>query len=99
MRNPCRWRAIMPMTVRTYRPIDRMEWLRMRQTLWPETGADAHLSDMDVWLARPDAVVLVAPRAAGAGLAGFAEVGSRSIADGCDTSPVAYLEGWYVDAD
>ena len=30
---------------------------------------------------------------------GFAEVGTRSLADGCETSPVAYLEGWYVDAD
>ncbi|HEX3627371.1 MAG TPA: GNAT family N-acetyltransferase, partial [Verrucomicrobiae bacterium] len=30
---------------------------------------------------------------------GFAEVGSRSLADGCSTSPVAYLEGWFVDRD
>jgi aminoglycoside 6'-N-acetyltransferase I len=50
------------------------------------------------WAARPDAIVLVAVRVGG-GLAGFAEVGSRPFADGCDTSPVAYLEGWYVDAD
>ncbi len=30
------------------------------------------------------------------GVIGFAEVGLRSYADGCDTSPVAFLEGWYV---
>ena len=24
---------------------------------------------------------------------------SRPYADGCDTSPVGYLEGWYVDPD
>jgi aminoglycoside 6'-N-acetyltransferase I len=30
-------------------------------------------------------------------LAGFAEVGMRSFADGCDPRrPVGYLEGWYV---
>lgn len=52
---------------------------------------------MAAWLARPDTVVLVASRSSGAGLAGFAEAGARSLADGCETSPVAYLEGWYVD--
>ena len=32
-------------------------------------------------------------------LAGFVEVGTRSVAESCETSPVAFLEGWYVDAD
>jgi aminoglycoside 6'-N-acetyltransferase I len=32
-------------------------------------------------------------------LAGFAEVRLRSHADECAPSPVAFLEGWYVDAD
>ena len=42
--------------------------------------------------------VIVADRGNGA-LAGFAEVGSRNYAEGCVTTPVAYLEGWYVDPD
>ncbi|MBF8224108.1 GNAT family N-acetyltransferase [Halomonas sp. 328] len=33
----------------------------------------------------------------GRGLAGFAEFGTRPYAEDCDTSPVAYLEGWYVE--
>jgi len=33
------------------------------------------------------------------GLAGFAEVALRKFADGCRTSPVAYLEGIWVDPD
>ena len=73
----------------------------MRLALWPQSDAQTHLADMDVWLARPDAIVLVAPRAndfAGR-LAGFAEVGTRSVAESCESSPVAYLEGWYVDVD
>ena len=53
---------------------------------------------MDVWLAAPDTVVLVVPRVR-AGLAGFAEVGTRSVAESCESSPVAFLEGWYVDPD
>jgi aminoglycoside 6'-N-acetyltransferase I len=86
--------------IRAYANGDRMEWLRMRLALWPHDGASAQLSDMDAWLARPDSVVLVVPRSgAGAGLAGFVEVGTRSVADSCETSPVAYIEGWYVDAD
>lgn len=32
-------------------------------------------------------------------LGGFIEVGLRSYAEGCSTSPVAYVEGWYVDDD
>jgi aminoglycoside 6'-N-acetyltransferase I len=73
----------------------------MRLTLWPHMNAEAQLVDMDIWLSQPDNTVLVVPRAdePGAGLAGFAEIGTRSVAESCETSPVAYLEGWYVDAD
>jgi len=87
------------MQVRPYQPSDRHEWLRMRLNLWPEGDSALHLSDMDAWLARADAVVLVVARVGESGLAGFAEIGARSIAESCETSPVAYLEGWYVDPD
>jgi aminoglycoside 6'-N-acetyltransferase I len=53
---------------------------------------------MAVWLARSDTAVIVAVRANGS-LCGFVEIGERTNADGCETSPVAYVEGWYVDAD
>ena len=42
--------------------------------------------------------VFVADREDGS-LAGFVEIGSRNYAEGCETIPVAYLEGWYVDSD
>jgi aminoglycoside 6'-N-acetyltransferase I len=87
------------MDIREYRPADHAEWLRMRRALFTSITADDETADAAEWLARPDAVVLVAVRPTGHGLAGFAEVGTRPYADGCDTSPVAYLEGWYVDAD
>ncbi len=82
------------MTIRPYHPGDHAEWARMRTAFWPDQTAE----DMAAWLARPDAVVLVAERPGG-GLCGFAEVGTRPFADGCQTSPVAYLEGWWVDPD
>ena len=33
------------------------------------------------------------------GLGGFVEVSIHPHAIGCDTRPVGYVEGWYVDAD
>jgi aminoglycoside 6'-N-acetyltransferase I len=66
----------------------------MRTALWPGVAE----ADMSAWLSRSDAVVFVAERENGR-LCGFAEAAERPYADGCDTSPVAYLEGWYVDPD
>lgn len=85
------------MKIRPYREADHPEWLRLRRALWPEVGPDEEGEAAD-WLARPDALTLVAVRAGG-GLAGFAEFGVRPWAEGCASGPVAYLEGWYVDPD
>lgn len=87
-----------PVQVRLHQPGDEAEWLRLRAALWPRAGLEELRTELAGWLAHPDTCVVVAPRDGG-GLAGFAEVGTRSVADGCDTSPVAYLEGWYVDPD
>lgn len=81
--------------IRLYMPSDYAEWGRMCAALWPEHQE----SDLVAWLARgASAAVFVADAGQGR-LCGFAEVGEREYADCCDTSPVAYLEGWYVDAD
>jgi len=42
--------------------------------------------------------VFVAVRPEG-GLGGFLEASLRTYAEGCDSSPVGYIEGWYVDPD
>jgi len=78
---------------------DRAEWRRMRTGLWPESPAD-HGPEIDAFLASPprDAIVLVAEREPGR-LGGFVEVRIRSHAEGCTSSPVAYIEGWWVDPD
>lgn len=47
---------------------------------------------------RVGVAVIVADRGDGS-LAGFVEIGSRNYAEGCETTPVAYVEGWYVDPD
>ena len=54
-------------------------------------------------LSRPSRLVLLALIAVGGaalfwgkGLVGFAELSLRPYAEDCRTSPVAFLEGWYV---
>lgn len=53
---------------------------------------------MEQSAADPTFQVFVVVRPNG-GLGGFLEAGQRKYAEGCDTSPVGYIEGWYVDAD
>ena len=70
----------------------------MSLALFPQHSADALAPGMREFRTRSDAQVFVAEREDGS-LAGFVEVGARPYADGCDTSPVGYIEAWYVDAD
>ena len=75
---------------------DKPEWLRMRQGLWPDAPMDYLSLDLDQLLTNPDAAVFVASRADGA-LVAFIEARLRQYAEACETSPVGYIEAWYVD--
>jgi aminoglycoside 6'-N-acetyltransferase I len=78
---------------------DDAEWVRMRDVLWPGLTAETHESDMaDFRRDQTTQVVFVVDRENGR-LGGFLEAGTRKFADGCETSPVGYIEGWYVDPD
>src|SRR5262245_9662915 len=82
--------------VRAVRPDDANAWCRMRQALWPDSG-DSHAAEVERFFADRSAArdsVLVAER--DGSVVGFVELSLRAYAEGCDTSPVAYLEGWYV---
>ena len=77
-------------------------WAAMRLALWPDDGPDTHLREARRFFAEPrqgpgtmPEAVLVAEGADGR-LIGFAEVSRRHYAEGCATSPVGFLEGWYV---
>jgi aminoglycoside 6'-N-acetyltransferase I len=84
----------MTVVIRPYASADYAEWRRMRTALWPSQTED----EMAAWLARTDTAIIVAVRTTGS-LCGFVEVGERTNADGCESSPVAYVEGWWVDDD
>lgn len=80
------------MKVRRYEAADRREYQRMREALWP----DCTDADNDLWFARADAATFLALRDDGT-ICGFVEVGARAYGEGCETSPVGYIEGWWVD--
>ena len=84
--------------VRRYRESDHDAWLRMTLLLFPHTSPADHEGDMRRLLERDDAVVFIAERPDGS-VCGFVEAGSRPYVDGCDSSPVGYIEAWWVDAD
>ena len=86
------------MLIRPYRDDDLNEWVRMSLALFPESSVEGHKNDMRALRARDDADVFVIDRLNGS-LAGYVEVGTRSYADGCTTTPVGYIEAWYVDPD
>ena len=86
-------------TIRRLTSQDQREWLRMRLALWPDSTAEELAPDIQDYLpgsTRDAAFVSARPEG---GLGGFIEVSQRSYADGCDTRPVGYIEGWYVDPD
>jgi aminoglycoside 6'-N-acetyltransferase I len=86
------------MNIRRGTSADQTEWLRMRHELWPDVEPEDLLKEMDRILNDPMTPIFVAERPGGR-LGGFIETGTRKYAEGCETSPVGYIEGWYVDED
>lgn len=84
--------------IRPVAAADHSEWLRMRHALWPKHELEDLIYEMERLLADSTTPVFVVERPDGR-LGGFIEAGARKYADGCDTSPVGYIEGWYVDED
>ena len=81
------------MQVRAYEPRDRGELERLVRALFPDEG-DTEWND----LAPRIDVLFVIDRGDGR-LGGYVEAGTRPYAEGCETSPVAYVEAWFVDED
>lgn len=97
--------------IRPIEATDRADWLRMRRELWPtEEGPAEGIADFFAGQDTLLRAVFVHERDDGqatsvggakrpALLGGFIEIGERTNAEGCGTSPVPFIEGWYVDAD
>jgi aminoglycoside 6'-N-acetyltransferase I len=79
------------MKVRAATAADLESIVRWKVALWPEGSAEEHRAETSAALAKGAPALFVADDA------GFVEVQLRSHADGCDSSPVGFIEGWYVD--
>ena len=75
----------------------RDAWLALRIALWPDEPADVMTDEIDRMLAAPDADRSAWLALDENGPVGFAEASlRRDYVNGCETSPVAFLEGIYV---
>jgi len=91
--------------IRHVEPVDAAGWAALRGELWPDEDRAVLSAEVDCFFTErsssaggmPEAVlVAVAPDGR---VLGFAEISRRAYAEGCETSPVGFLEGWFVVAD
>lgn len=78
------------------RPLEAHEvevYWPLREALWSE-GSDR--SEVTYQLAHPERFQILVAEDGKGGFIGWLEVSLRGYAEGCETSPVGYLEGWYV---
>jgi aminoglycoside 6'-N-acetyltransferase I len=85
----------MKVAVREMGAGDRAAWSEMRSALWPDDMPQVHAEAIDELLEADDSWGFIALTIDGE-IAGFAEVATRKSANGCDTRPVAFLEGIWV---
>ncbi len=68
----------------------------MRATLWPEDDLRAHAAEIDELFKGDGVWTFIAETAEGEPL-GFAELAIRPYANGCDSRPIPFLEGIWVN--
>lgn len=74
------------------------DWLMLRRQLWPNHSDQEHLAEMSSFLSQPGQFAQFMSFDAGGDPSGFAEASVRhDYVNGAETSPVAFLEGIYVE--
>jgi len=87
----------MKVTIRRATHEDKSEWFRMRKGIWPDAPEEYLDFDMDDILASDhDAVFFALVENESIGMI---EARIREYGEGCETSPVGYIEGWFVQDD
>ena len=85
------------MRIEPVSPPLRDAWVALRIALWPDAPADVMTDEIDRLLAAPDSDRPAWLALDDGGPIGFAEASlRRDYVNGCETSPVAFLEGIYV---
>jgi aminoglycoside 6'-N-acetyltransferase I len=85
------------MTIRAINESDRPDWVRMRDALWPGSLMDHESETREYFEKRLNAPVVFVAESGGR-LVGFLELDYRKYAPGCTSSPVPFIEGWYVES-
>jgi aminoglycoside 6'-N-acetyltransferase I len=75
---------------------DRADWARLREALWPGSLSDHH-AETQKYFEHPAGVPFVFVAEAEGRVVGFLELDYRKYAPGCRSSPVPFIEGWYVE--
>jgi aminoglycoside 6'-N-acetyltransferase I len=83
-------------TIRAIDESDRADWVRMRDALWPGSLTDHEKETSEYFEKRLNAPVVFVAESDGR-LVGFLELDYRKYAPGCTSSPVPFIEGWYVE--
>lgn len=68
------------------RPGDEPAVLHLMRALWGHASLDDDVRGLEVWVAEDDH----------GGLVGFVSASLRDWAEGCESRPVPFLEGWFV---
>ncbi len=87
------------MHVRPIEGDDLDAWIGMRRALWPDENPGELAEEAEKFVQTGEALGLAAvlvSESAVRELTGFVEIGLRDYVDGCSSSPVPYIEGWYV---
>ena len=85
-------------TVNRATEADLIDWARMRLALWPKSSFEKHEADIAAALAGASEGLNLIARSTDGVPEGFAEASIRhDYVNGTKTSPVAFLEGIYVE--
>jgi aminoglycoside 6'-N-acetyltransferase I len=84
----------MEITIRRITHDDKHEWFLMRKAIWHDAPDEYMLFDQDSILASERDAVFFAY--ADGQLAGMIETKLRDYSEGCTSSPVGYIEAWFV---
>jgi aminoglycoside 6'-N-acetyltransferase I len=87
----------MEVKIRRVSQEDKPEWFRMRKGIWPEAPDEYLNFDMDEIFVNDDYYVIFA--CDGDKPIGLTEVQIKEYGEGCETSPVGYIEGWFVQEE
>jgi aminoglycoside 6'-N-acetyltransferase I len=75
---------------------DRADWVRLREALWPGSLSDHEVDTRKYFESLAEVPIILVAEAAEK-LVGFLELDLRKYAPGCTSSPVPFIEGWYVE--